>query len=320
MIKYPLKLSHIAKTAIWGGNTLKEEWGKSCEFKMLAESWELTVRENAVSTIENGEYQNLPLSEYLQNTPDAISENNTENDRFPLLIKLIDAADKLSIQVHPDDGYAQKQNDLGKTEMWYIVSAAPDAKIIYGLADYMEAEDFRALVNANQTDKALKTVPVHAGECYFIPAGLVHAIGKGCLIAEIQQNSDVTYRVYDYDRRDAEGNLRELHVRQALDVVRSFSEQEIAALRFSRFPKLTSGECLAACEYFEVHLLSLSGFSEKLCAEGDSFHSLLCIEGNGSVIYGGVHYPISRGDSYFLPAGMGDYTLCGNAKILLSRI
>ena len=320
MKKYPLKLSYIAKTAIWGGNTLKDEWGKECEFQKLAETWELSVRENAMSVIENGNCQGTPLSEYLQNTPDAVTENHPEDGRFPLLIKFIDAADNLSIQVHPDDEYAKKENDLGKNEMWYIVSAAPDAAIVYGLADYMEAEDFRALVRAGQTEKSLKTVPVHAGECYFIPAGLVHAIGKGCLIAEIQQNSDITYRVYDYDRRDAEGNPRELHVQKALDVVRAMSEQEIDALRFSRFPKLTCGECLASCEYFEVHLLPLNGFSEKLCTEGDSFHSLLCIEGNGSVIFNGVHYPISRGDSYFLPAGMGDYTLCGNAKILLSRI
>ena len=320
MTKYPLKLSYYAKTAIWGGNILKEEWGKDCDFDRLAETWELTVRENAVSIIENGEYAALPLSEYLQNTQDAVGEKTAQDGRFPLLIKLIDAADKLSIQVHPDDEYAAKEKDLGKTEMWYIVSATPDAEIVYGLADYMDAGDFRSLVNAGQTNKALKTVPVHAGECYFIPSGLVHAIGKGCLIAEIQQNSDVTYRVYDYDRRDANGNLRELHVQKALDVVRAFSEQEIAALRFSRFPKLTCGECLAACEYFEVHLVSLSGFSEKLCADGESFHSLICIEGNGSVMFGGVHYPLSRGDSYFLPAGMGEYTLCGNAKILLSRI
>ena len=320
MIKYPMKLNYVAKTAIWGGNTLKDEWGKECEFQKLAETWELSVRENAVSTIENGEHQGLPLSEYLQNTPDAIAENSTEDGRFPLLIKLIDAADKLSIQVHPDDEYAKAQHDLGKNEMWYIVAAAPDAEIVYGLTDYMTESDFRAMTLAGQVNKALKTVPVHAGECYFIPAGLVHAIGKGCLIAEIQQNSDITYRVYDYDRRDAEGNLRELHVQKALDVVRAFSEQELHALRFSRFPKLSCGECLAACEYFEVHLLSLGGYSEVLCADGESFHSLLCIGGEGSVIFGGIHYPLSRGDSYFLPAGMGNYTLCGNAKILLSRI
>lgn len=320
MIKYPMKLNYVAKTAIWGGTVLKKEWGKSCEFDKLAETFELTVRDNAVSAIQNGEYNGLSLSEYLHNTPDAMGEKTTEDGRFPLLVKLIDAADDLSVQVHPDNEYAKKENDLGKTEMWYVISSEPGAKLVYGLADYMDENDFRSSVALGQTEKAVKSVSVHAGECYFIPSGLVHAIGKGCLIAEIQQNSDVTYRVHDYDRRDAMGNPRELHVQKALDVVRAFSEQELHALRFSRFPKLSCGECLAACEYFEVHLLSLGGYSEVLCADGESFHSLLCIGGEGSVIFGGVHYPLSRGDSYFLPAGMGNYTLCGNAKILLSRI
>ena len=320
MIKYPLKLNYIAKTAIWGGTVLKEEWGKSCEFDKLSETLELAVRDNAVSVIQNGEYAGLPLSEYLQNTQDAVGETTTQDGHFPLLVKLIDAADDLSVQVHPDSEYAKRENDLGKTEMWYVISAEPGAKLVYGLADYMDENDFRASVALGQTEKAVKSISVHAGECYFIPSGLVHAIGKGCLVAEIQQNSDVTYRVYDYDRRDATGNPRELHVQKALDVVRAFSEQELHALRFSRFPKLSCGECLAACPHFEVHLLSLNGYSETLCVHDDSFHSLLCIGGEGSIICGNTHYPISRGDSYFLPAGMEGYTLCGNAKILLSRI
>ena len=320
MNKYPLKLKHFAKTAIWGGNTLKNTWGKECTFDKLAETWELTVRKDAVSIIENGEYASLSLAEYLENTADAVGLNPIEDGRFPLLIKFIDAADKLSVQVHPDNQYAQRENDLGKTEMWYIISANEDAEIIYGLADYMDESDFRASVALNEIGKTVKTIPVHAGECYFIPSGLVHAIGKGCLIAEIQQNSDITYRVYDYDRKDANGTLRELHVQKALDVVRAFTEQEIDALRFSKFPKMKVGDCLAACPYFEVHALSLRGYSEALETDSESFHSLLCIEGEGSIMYKGEHYPLSRGDSYFLPAGMGAYTLCGNATLLVSRI
>ncbi len=318
MNRYPLKLKYYSKTALWGGNTLKTEWGKECSFDKLAETWELTVRDDAVNTIENGEAAGKTLAEYLATTPGAIGTAGTDS-RFPLLIKLIDAADKLSIQVHPTDAYATKtEHDSGKTEMWYIVSAEEGAEIVYGLADFMDANDFRACVRSGEINKALKTVKVHAGECYFIPAGMVHAIGKGCLIAEIQQNSDLTYRVYDYDRRDADGKLRELHTEKALDVVTAFTQQEIDAIRFSRFPAIDAGICLAACPYFEVHMLSLRGYSQELCTTDKSFHSVLCIDGNGFLLCDSKQYPLNRGDSYFLPAGMGKYTLCGNAKIILS--
>ncbi len=320
MNRYPLKLEYYAKTALWGGNTLKNEWNKPCSFDKLAETWELSVRPDASSIIENGDAAGMSLADYLASTEGAIGSLNT-TDRFPLLIKLIDAADKLSIQVHPDDAYAQiHENDPGKTEMWYIVSASENAEIVYGLADFMEADDFKASVRIGEIAKALKSVKVHAGECYFIPSGLVHAIGKGCLIAEIQQNSDLTYRVYDYERRDADGKLRELHLEKAMDVVKAFSREEIEAIRFSRFPLLDRSTCLACCPYFEVHLLSLGGYQQTLTADKDSFHHLLCLEGDGFILYDGIKYPLTKGNSYYIPAAMGEYTLCGNAKLILSRM
>ncbi len=320
MTRYPLKLTYHAKTALWGGKTLKDEWGKTCDYEKLAETWELSVRPDATNAIENGEAAGMTLGEYLGETKNAVG-SLCEGDRFPLLIKFIDASDKLSLQVHPSNEYAAAhENDPGKTEMWYIVSADDNAEIIYGLADFMDASDFAACVRTGEIPKAVNRVKVHAGECYFIPAGLVHAIGSGCLIAEIQQNSDLTYRVYDYDRRDGDGNLRELHTEKALDVVTPFSEGEISSIRFSRFPKLKKDTCLAACKYFEVHLLSLGGYKNTLCADEESFHSVLCLEGEGFILAGGVSYPLKRGDSYYLPAGMGEYTLCGNAKVLLTRM
>lgn len=320
MNRYPLKLEYCTKSALWGGKTLINEWGKKCDCDKLAETWELSVRPDTTNRILNGDALGMKLSDYLASTEGAVGSAAKE-ERFPLLIKLIDASDKLSLQVHPDDSYAAAhENDPGKTEMWYIVSASEDAEIIYGLADFMDAADFAACVRTGEIPKAVKRMKVHAGECYFIPSGLVHAIGSGCLIAEIQQNSDLTYRVYDYDRRDADGKCRELHTEKALAVVKPFSTEEIEAIRFSRFPKLEKETCLACCEYFEVHLMSLGGYTDTLSADSESFHSILCIEGEGFLLFDGTKYPLKKGDSYFLPAGMGEYTLCGNAKVILSRM
>ena len=308
-VMYPLKLKYYAKTALWGGDTLKREWNKPCAFDKLAETWELTVRPEADNEITEGDLAGTKLGDFL-----------AESD-FPLLVKFIDARDDLSVQVHPDDKYAHEvENDFGKTEMWYIVAAEENAKIIYGLRDGLSAEDFGKAFAEGRIFDAMKTVDVHAGETYFIPSGMIHAIGAGCLIAEIQQNSDLTYRVYDYDRVGADGKLRELHTKKALDVIRPFTEAEIDAIRYSRTAALDVGECLASCPYFEVHQVKPCGAPVALSVDNRSFHHLLCVGGNGEIVCGGSRYPVTRGDSYFLPAGMGDYSLGGDVTVLLSTI
>ena len=315
---YPLKLKYYAKTALWGGSTLKEQWNKPCDFDKLAETWELTVRPEAANIIENGTSAGLSLADYIAAHPNAVTDGDM-GLFFPLLIKFIDARDDLSVQVHPDDTYAREvEGDLGKTEMWYIVAANEGAEIIYGLRDGVTAEDFRQAFEQGRIFDAIRTVKVKAGESYFIPSGLLHAIGRGCLIGEIQQNSDLTYRVYDYDRIGADGKPRELHTQKALSVIRPFNEEEIAAIRYSRKPALGPGECLAACPYFEVHRLTLTDSPTVLMVTEKSFHHLLCVGGEGDIVHNGTHYPIRRGDSYFLPAGMGEYSLLGTATVLLS--
>ena len=315
---YPLKLKYYAKTALWGGDTLKNCWGKTCNFDKLAETWELTVRTAENNTIENGEHAGLLLKEYLSQNPSAISPDSNSED-FPLLIKFIDARDDLSVQVHPNDTFAADvENDRGKTEMWYIVEAAPNAEIIYGLREGVSSEDFARAIHEGRTLEVLHRVKVKAGETYFIPSGEVHAIGAGCLIAEIQQNSDLTYRVYDYDRVGADGKKRELHVEKAAAVSSPFDEASINAIRFANKPRFYAGECLASCHYFEVHRLTAEHLPLALAATGDSFHHILCVDGEGEILHRGNSYPLLRGDSYFLPAGMGDYTLRGVATILLS--
>ena len=295
---YPLKLKYYAKTALWGGSTLKNEWGKPCDFQKLAETWELTVRHDAVNIIENGEYAGKTLEHYLK------EETNTSSEKFPLLIKFIDAEDKLSVQVHPDDKFAAEvENDVGKTEMWYIADAKEGAEIIYGIKD-----DVTELRCDRYIEKQVNSIKVKKGDSFFIPSGMLHAIGKGCLIAEIQQNSDLTYRVYDYERRDAQGNLRELHTEKALKVVRHFDDAEIDAIRYSESDKICVGECLASCKYFNVNRVTLNGNEEELNTNG-VFNSLLCVEGQGEIICNGISYTFTKGDSYYLPAELGKYQL-----------
>lgn len=299
MKKYPLKLSPAFKEIIWGGDRLKKDFGKVCNFEKLAESWELTCRYDGMNVIENGEYVGMTLGDYL----------GDEAKGFPLLIKLIDACDRLSIQVHPDDAYAkEKEGEYGKTEMWYIVDADPGAKLVYGLKDY-DKETFAAAAKDGTLEKYLNFVEVHKGDVFFIPSGCVHAIGAGILIAEIQQSSNVTYRVYDYNRIGKDGKLRPLHVDKALDVIVDYTPDQIDKIRFEN--GRTEGS-LANCKYFKVDRLT----GEQDLTADDSFLHILCLDGEGDI--GG--YPMKKGDSYYLPKGLGSVHVSGNAEIITSRI
>lgn len=310
-MKYPVKLKPVTKQIIWGGTRLSTEYGIGTPGEKTAEAWELTCRPDGVNEIENGEYAGRPFSEYIKENPDFISEGFSA-DRFPLLIKLIDAEADLSIQVHPDDEYAAAHtDDLGKTEMWYIVSAAPDAKIIYGLKRKYSAGEIRAAISAGTLEELMNYVPVKAGEAYFIPSGMVHAICHGILIAEIQQNSNITYRVYDYNRRQPDGSLRALHVEDALAVIERFDENSVKSVH--------EGDIIAKCKYFTVRRVSLSG-SKSLFADKKSFISLLCTDGSAKIIYGEEEYRLSKGESYFIPAGMGNFDLSGDAEVIVTTL
>ncbi len=321
MKKYPLKLSYTAKTALWAGKRLKEEFGKESEFDTVSESWELSVRNDEMATVQNGEAKGMTLAAYFAECGyDCVNPSFTAEKRFPLLVKLIDANDILSVQVHPDDtyAYAYEGGDSGKTEMWYIVDAKPGARLVYGLAQGVGKEEFAKAVAEGKINDAMNFVPVEAGQTYFIPAGLLHAIGAGILIAEIQQNSDLTYRVYDFDRVGADGQKRPLHVEKSLAVTRPFDEAEINSIRFSRPTEGLAGEVLAASDYFTVSRLLLDG-NEKLSVGADSFVNLLCLDGTCKLCFDGEEYPVVKGNSYFLPAGMGEYEVVGKAALVLSK-
>ncbi len=311
----PVKLSPVFKDYIWGGTKLKSVFGKKSDLDILAESWELSAHRDGQSKIVGGEFNGLEFNEYLSKIgKEALGENSARFDYFPLLIKLIDAKGDLSVQVHPDDAYAMEhEGEYGKTEMWYILGCDEGACLYYGFNRDVTREEYEdAIKNGTLTD-ILNRVPVKEGDVFFIPAGTVHAIGAGILICEIQQNSNTTYRVYDYCRRDKNGNMRPLHIEKAL---------EVSSLKKSpELPEISKSEetLLAECEYFSVKRLRIDG-NKTVVAGKDSFVSFIVTDGSGSLAYNGGSLEFSKGDSIFVPAGTGDLTVSGKCELIDSRV
>ena len=313
----PIKLNPEFKEIIWGGNKLKTDYNKVSDLKNIAESWELTVRNDGMNTICGGEFDGLTMKEYIDKNGFSVVTDK-KLDRFPLLIKFIDAEDNLSIQVHPDDEYAlEKANSLGKTEMWYVIDAKPGAKLVYGLKPGCDVKSLGEAISNGTVEEQLNYVTVKKGDVFFIPSGLVHAIGSGILLAEIQQNSNITYRVYDYNRLGKDGKPRELHITDALNVIVNKSEYDIDKIRYSKGEKTST--CLASCDFFTVNKYDIDG-EIALITDKESFNSVLCLNGNGKIICNGEEYPLVKGDSYFIPANLGNYKVTGNVEIIVSRI
>ncbi len=314
----PMRLSGVTKSPIWGGRRLIADWGREAASGTVGESWELTVRREEQSVIVSGAWSGRLLGEVLSEMPEAmLGGTRGGRENFPLLVKLIDAADRLSVQVHPDDDYAARvEQDRGKSELWYIIEAEPGAEIVCGLVPGATAEDFARSVREGEAERYLRHCPVHAGETYFIPAGCPHAIGRGILLAEIQQNCDLTYRVYDYGRRQADGTLRELQPEKALEVVRPFSEGEIDAIRYSRGIPSDRDRVSADCEEFRVeHLRFADG---EALPGADYLRHLLMLSGEGALIFEGGRLPYHRGDSILLPAALGGVVWEGSGEGLLT--
>lgn len=324
--KIPLKLRPVPKNILWGGSRLKKMYGKSAPFDKIAESWELTIRDEGISVIDGGENDGSTLLEYISRDFLGTVGTAANGGTFPLLIKFIDAEDDLSVQVHPDDRYAaSNKGESGKTEMWYIISADEGAELIYGVCSSIRGDEFKRAVRDGSAERYLRRVPVHAGDVFFIPSGQVHAICKGILLAEIQQNSNTTYRIYDYNRTGADGKKRELHIEKALDSIKFFSDEDIYALRFEDAPGRSAahpnGEVLCNCKYFRVSAFDLNGCI-TFNVDERSFLSLLFIDENSSAevstSVSSVH--AHGGDSIFIPAGCGEVTVFGHGKFLLSEL
>lgn len=266
MDRKPFLLKPAAKDYLWGGSRLNDDFSKNINMQPLAETWECSTHPDGPSVIASGEFEGMELAELLRRFPEFIGEHPRSNPyleagELPILIKFIDAKKDLSVQVHPDDEYARnKEGELfGKTEMWYVLDAAKDAKLVYGFYHDMDKKKLRHSIENGTVEKYLQKVPVHRDDVFFIEAGTVHAIGAGALIAEIQENSNLTYRLYDYNRRDKQGKLRELHVDKALDVVdlRRSSEPR-QPLRVLKYQRGWASELLCRCQYFQVERMLLN--------------------------------------------------------------
>ena len=314
------KLSPAFKDYLWGGTKLRDVYGKPCDFDKVAESWELSTHPAGESVIAGGEYGGLSLSQYFEKFPQALGKNAAAFENFPVLIKFIDAKDPLSIQVHPSDEYALKvEGEYGKTEMWYVMDCDPGAFLYFGVNRPVTQEEFRERIENNTVLEVLNKVDVHPGDVFFIQSGTIHAIGAGILICEIQQNSNCTYRVYDYDRRGADGKPRELHVEKAL-AVSDFHPSDTAGHQGPVEP-LAGGtvQKLGECKYFSVEKLQVE---EALTLEvgGDSFASLLVTEGCGVLEGPENALELKAGDSVLAPAGTGKVSLRGACTVVKTTV
>lgn len=301
---YPLKFRPVIKQTIWGGDKLAFKSHDKNIKTSIGESWEISGVQDHVSVVSEGALADNTLEELTE-----IYMGELVGDRiyekfgieFPLLIKYIDACDNLSIQVHPDDAIAkERHNAYGKTEMWYVVDAAPGAELIMGFNKEADKSEYLTRLHNNTLADILNIEKVNRGDCFFIPAGMVHAIGKGCYIAEIQQTSDITYRIYDYDRRDKSGNTRELHTELATDVI-NFSYQKKHGIDYHQHENHT--EELVHCNYFTTNILTFDKEVEKDYFELDSFVIYMCLEGNFSVVYDNDKFvKVSKGETVLIPA------------------
>lgn len=303
-----LKLKPACKDYLWGGSKLREEYNISSDLNPLAEAWVLSCHPDGPSVVENGPDAGLTLPRYIEkHGRGVLGKNCARFEDFPILTKFIDAKGDLSIQVHPDNAYAlEHEGQYGKTEMWYVLEAEPDAFLYYGFKHPIAKEEYKERIENNTLTEVLNAAPVKKGDVFFIPAGTLHAICKGIVIAEIQQNSNVTYRVYDYGRLGADGKPRQLHVAQALEVTQCVPPQ----------PQDFDGH-LAACQYFVAD--AVRGSAEGMC-DDSSFTSLLITDGEGVLSCGGEEMAVRKGDSLFLPAGSGDWKLTGSASALVCRV
>ena len=319
---YPLKFEPVYKDYLWGGRNL-EKLGKTLPEGKVAESWEVSAHPDGTSIIANGEYKGLTLAEFLEKFGERAIGSALSADystEFPLLVKFIDANDKLSVQVHPTDEYVQAhEGGYGKNEMWYVIEAEPGAKLIYGLKAGVDKEQFAQAIKDGTISSLLQTVEVNPGDVFDIPAGLVHGIGEGILLAEIQQSSNLTYRIYDYDRVDAQGNKRPLHVDKALEVI-DFSAKASGKLR----PELqdvapgVEKATLVAKKYFVVELYKLT--ESHLEEARDRFFIYTFLKGEGTITYSGGKLDVQGGESVFIPAALGQYRLEGELEGLKTHL
>lgn len=318
----PMLLRPSGKDYLWGGNRLNDEFEKGIPLTPLAETWECSTHPDGASYVVGGEFDGQELAAVVQQRPEYLGTRHTGTRTLPFLIKFIDARQDLSVQVHPTDAYAfEKENgQSGKTEMWYVLDAGKDASLIYGLRRTCTKAELRRGIAEGTVMRYLQKVPIHRDDVFFIPAGTIHAIGAGALIAEIQENSNLTYRLYDYDRVDKNGSKRPLHVEKALEAADlTGSTEPRQPLRVLKYQQGVASELLSRCKYFEVYrMLVNTERRQKVLYHADAmaFRVLLCVRGCGTISYDGGAITFYKGDCIFVPADSVEMTIHGQAQFL----
>ena len=313
----PIFLSPLFMDRIWGGTKLKSFFNYNIPSDTVGECWGISAHTNGDCVILNGNYKGKTLYYLWDNHRDLFG--NIKGDKFPLLTKILDSNDNLSVQVHPDDKYAfiNENGELGKTECWYVIDCDDDAEIILG-HNATTKEELTAMIHNNQWDSLLKRIKVKKGDFFYVPSGAIHALCKGSLILETQQNSDTTYRVYDYNRTDSNGNTRELHLDKSIDVIQ-VPHNDLTTADF----KIDKGEnytctTFISNDFFSVYKLDTEGLSKFNHNKDFSLYSV--IDGEGTIICEDITYPLNKGDHFILPHNIKYFEIDGNLEVIVSTI
>jgi len=318
----PFLLKPSGKDYLWGGQRLNDEFAKEVDLSPLAETWECSTHPDGPSYAASGIFSGKTLADILKDNPQFLGSHPQTQGELPILIKFIDAKQDLSVQVHPDDDYARihENGQQGKTEMWYVLDAGKNATLTYGLSQSVKKSTLKRAIQQGTVQKYLQKVPIQKDDVFFIASGMIHAIGAGALIAEIQQNSNLTYRLYDYDRTDKYGNKRELHVEKALEVANLQSSKEPRQpLRVLKYRQGMASELLCRCRYFEVYRMIVNTERRQEVtyrADNISFRVLLCVKGCGMIRFGDETLNIYKGDCIFVPADSVEMQLHGQMQFL----
>lgn len=310
-----IRMQPVMKEMVWGGRLLNDRFGKDIPSDKTGESWEIAAHENGQSRAKGGIFDGQTLGELVKRYKEELVGTvvyDRFGDHFPLLVKFIDANQNLSVQVHPNDEQAVRlegKGASGKTEMWYVRDAQPGARLVYGLNRYFRKEELLQVIHENRIEQYLNWVPVYPGDTFFIPAGTLHAIGSGILIAEIQQNSDLTYRVYDYGRLGLDGKPRPLHVEKSVDVI----HREVAMGHEKA--DIDTGVC---CSFFETirRRFDARDGASTITVSKERFEILICVQGTGMI----DHEACREGDSFLIPATAGDITVSGDMVLLQTHV
>lgn len=311
----PIFLDPVFKERIWGGTALRDQFHYDIPSEHTGECWGISAHPNGPSIVKNGTYKGKTLAELWEESRELFG--NQEGNEFPLLVKILDAATDLSVQVHPNDAYAQKRANepFGKTECWYIIDCEEGAELVYG-HHAKSREEFEQMIEEGKWDELLRHVKIMPGDFFYVPSGTIHAIGTGTLILETQQSSDITYRVYDYNRRDESGNTRDLHIEQSIEVTNIPHHDPDFEPCVTNTENMVSTK-LVSEKHFTVYQWELTGESTKQLDVPYLLVSVL--DGEGTIEIGEGRHPFKKGDHFIIPATVNAYTLSGNAKFITSH-